>query len=398
MSTIISEITQQVTPDVHLVRDVSTVLSELDADLYSLDTLTRRMKPGPPATQVKIEWEEDDILPRTDTVTADEAGGAAGATTTPDVANGSMWRKDDIIYTPDIPTNPAFLIESISTNTLTIRALGIRSGANPTGFGTVPALPAGTVLAWLGNARYEGFTTLVGRTTMPEQDFNLCELFDSTIYVTKTREATKNYTMNDWLRARRKQLAEFRKDIEGKLWFNERSETKDATSQELRWTMRGVTRFLTKQLTYDKDIVGAPRITESQVMDWLADVFGGNNGSSSRFLFADTYLATELSKIMLTSLRSRRIEKVVGVKVEVLEFSFGEVYIKHQRFFNLVGKNHYGVILDMENIYKRELRPMERTILDLKKGQGTDKDAEQYLEQCSLEVRNKATHAEIIGN
>ena len=133
------------------------------------------------------------------------------------------------------------------------------------------------------------------------------------------------------------------------------------------------------------------------IIDWLTSIFTGNNGSSTRVLFADSYLAAELMKVPLTSLRSRALKQVLGVICEELVFNFGKLYVKHHRGFNEMGFAHYGVVLDMEQISKRDLIPMYRQPLNLR-SQGVHKDAEQWLEQTTIEVRNPAAHAIIQGN
>jgi hypothetical protein len=395
--TIVQTITQQTTPSTHLVRDVSTVLSKLQPDRYPLDTMLRRMPSGPRATQDKIEWAKISSLPRKDTLNgATEAGNPAKSKDIV-VTNGLMWRVDDVFITPLTSTNPAFWVKAINGNTLTVYALGELTTLNPTGFGTVPALADQTVISWLGNAKAEGFDASVSRMKMPDYDYNWQELFDATVTVSKTRRNTKNYTEDDYIRSCRSQLEEFRKSIEGKIWFQKASRTVDPTTGEHRWTMNGITRYITKQLKYDKDLVEQPRITEAMVIDWLVEAFSGNNGSENRFLFADTYLSGELLKVPLVANRLRdQAETVLGVKVNRLEVNMGTVFLKTHRMFNELGYDHFGVIVDMENIQKRDLRPMERIILKLE-DVGKDLEGQQYKEQSSIAVVNPPTHALIIG-
>lgn len=399
MSDPVTTLSQQNLPEQHKVRDVSTILSKLEPDLYPLDTILRRMKKGPAATQTKIEWARTVSLPRTDTIAADSAAGSAGAAKVITVTTPNMWRIDDIIITPGSVTNPPLLVTAVNyTNgQVTVYALDQKSTVNVTGYGTVPALTTGDVIAWLGNSKAEGFTQSYSRAQFPTYDYNYCELSDTIVDVTLTRKNTKNYTEDDWKRARREQLKEFRRSLEYKRWFGIRSEVKDPTDPTKdRWTMHGITRFLSKKFNYDKDATGT-KITEAMLIDWLASAFGGNNGSPSRFLFADTWLMAELAKCGLTNRRNLKNEVVLGIKVGMVQTDFGTLFLKHHRGFNEMGKEHYGVIVDMAQVYNRELRPMERKELKLQ-DIGTDKDAEQYKEQASQEVRNPECHAVIEGD
>jgi len=394
MATVISSLQQNTSGSDHLKRDVSLVLSKLDPDIYPLDTLLRRMKKGEPAQAVKVEFASVGVLPRTDTVKAEVQQGNAGAAVDVTVNNVGMWRVDDLILLVGIANSPVLWVKSVTpgTNTLNVHVLGA------TAFGTVPLLEKDLVIGWIGNAKEELGNASIGRMVQPDYDYNFCEISDAVVEISATRKATANYTKeHDWKRQRREQLVEFRKSLEYKSWFGKRSVIVDPTTGKPRWTMNGVTRYITKKGTYDKDIVNGPKITESQVIDWLLQAYAGNSGSTTRFLFADTYLAGELMKVDLVNLRSRKLEVVLGVKMDRMEFNFGTVYLKHHRGFNEMGHNHFGVLLDLEQISKRDLLPMEKNVLDYK-AQGKHGEAEQYIEQSTLEIRYPDTHMLIVGD
>lgn len=400
-STRVGTITQQTTPSDHLKRDVSSVLSFLEPDLYPLDTMLRRMPEGEAAKAVMVEWGEQSHYPRQDAINHGGGYAAGGATAAVSwvVDNVSMWRVDDIIFLPAQPTAPIMVVESITTgtSTLSVRALGIRTGGNVGGFGTVPLVADDEVIVWLGNAKVEGGTYTAARSSMPYYTTNYCETSDQVVSISGTRKATANYTKNhSWTDAQKEQLKEFRRSLEYKAWFGDASETIDGTTGELRWTMKGITRFITKTLTYDRDSVDGSRITEVMLLNWMRDLFAGNNGSTSRIMFADSYLSTELAKVPLSGLRERKEVSLLGVKVEKIVFNLGTLYIKHHRGFNEMGLEHYGVAVDMESIERRTLRKMEKIPLALK-SQGVDKYAEQYLEQSTLVVKNTPAHAIIQG-
>jgi hypothetical protein len=397
MATYVENITTQTTPAEHLQRDVSWALSHLEPDRTPLDTLLRRAPKGRAAISTTIEWAEDDVYPRTDTVTADSAQGAAAGQVVLHVANSANWRKNDTIILPQDKTAPMLLVESVGSGTITLRALETITSTNTTGYGTVPAIANNTTIAWTGSTLHEGGYMTGARAIMPSYSSNYEELMDHVVKYSKTREVVKNYTNEqDVPRTREQQLAEFRRSTEYKLWFQKASRTLDATSNEYRWTMNGITQYMTTVLEYNRSVVGAPTITESMLIDWLVQVWGGTNGSETRFLFADTYLLGELLKVDLLNLRVRQPVTVLGVKMERVEFNFGTLYVKHHRGFNEMGKNHYGCIVDMEWINKRDLRPMKKIPLMLEQT-GYDLEAEQWKEQSSIEVKHSNCHAEIVG-
>lgn len=394
--TIITNIDQLNTEGDHLVRDVSSVLTELEPDRYPLDTITRKMPRGDAARAVKVEWESEGPLPRYDTVaTACTAGSSEGSVNLY-VTNPSYWRADDILRVLDDSTVPLLRVSAVTSTYITIYALGTRTALLTSGLGTVPAIAAGTKVAWLGNAKEDFFYMSTPKIPVPSIEYNFCENTDVVVKVSGTRNKTRNYTSkHDYERHKIKQLAEFRKSLESKRIFGRRSETTDPTSGNLRWSQGGVDEFITKEYTYAANAVGN-KITENMLVDWFVDLFAGNAGSDTRFLFADSYLIGELLKVALINDRTRKHVEVLGVKMDMVEFNFGTLYIKHHRLFNELGKNHFGIILDMENVRLRELQPMEQVKLMLKET-GYNGEGIQYFEQASLEVRYPATHARVVG-
>jgi hypothetical protein len=398
--TYIENITGLTTPATHLQRDVSWALSHLEPDRVPLDTLLRRVPRGPKPISTKIEWAEDDVYPRTDTVNTNAAQGTAAAAVNLYVDHASRWRVNDTIIVPSDKTKPTLLVTAIDASGayITVYALSNTTDGNATtGMGTVPAFTAGDVIAWTGSTMYEGGTMTKARAVMPNYSYNYQELMDALVRYSKTRKEVKNYTNEqDIPRAKEQQLAEFRRSIEYKLWFQKASLTLDPVSSEQRWTMNGVTQYISNLFTFQKSVQGSQMINEAMLIDWLVQTWAGTNGSETRFLFADTYLMGELMKVDLTNLRLRQPTTVYGVKFERAEFNFGTLYVKHHRGFNEMGKNYYGCILDMEWIQKRDLRPMEKVVLALDKA-GTDQEGEQYIEQTSVEVKHGNCHSEIQG-
>lgn len=395
--TIITNIDQLNTEGDHLVRDVSSVLTELEPDRYPLDTITRKMPRGDAARNVKIEWESEGPLPRYDTVKTLNSAGSAEGSVNLYVDNPSYWRADDIIRVLGDSTVPLLRVSAVTSTYITIYALDKRTSILTSGLGTVPALPVGTKLTWLGNAKEDFFYMSTPKIPVPSIEYNWCENTDVVVKVSGTRNKTRNYTSkHDYERHKVKQLTEFRKSLESKRIFGRRSESTDPVSGNLRWSQGGIDEFITKEFGYNIGAAGQ-KITETMLVDWFVEIFAGNSGSDTRFLFADSYLIGELLKIALVNDRTRKHVEVLGVKMDMVEFNFGKLYIKHHRLFNELGKDHFGLIVDMENIRLRELQPMEQVKLMLKET-GYNGEGIQYFEQASLEVRYPATHARIQGS
>lgn len=387
---VIGDIRQDTTPDDHLVRDVADDLTWLRPDVFPLDTILRRMETQrgmQRAKQAKVEWEEDEILPREDTVDAPggQAAGSSGASVTVTVDNGSYWRPEDLAYLPDNATDAGavLLITAVSGNDLT--AYRVESG---TSFGTVPALADGEKIIRMSNAKEEMSNASGSRATMPVQKYNRTQIFDTVVAISGTRKATENYTEDDLTRSEKQSLYDYRSGIEYCNIFGKRAVISDPTSGKERRFMGGITFFLSSNdLTYT-----AGSLTESILIDWMKQLFSGNAGSRTRMFFTTPNLTAEIDKILIASgtLQSTRDERVLGVEANRVHSSFGDLLLINHQGMAEMGKSNYGLVLDPANIRRRPLRPMRSKMVT---DNDIDGDAEQWLEECTLEVRYEATHA-----
>ena len=368
------------TPDGHKVRDVSDVLTTKMPARFPIDTIMRRLNLSEPCTAEKVEWEEDEIIPRETQANGAVTGGSSTDTLTVD--NGGIYRPDDTLLLPD-DGGEVVRVDAISGNDLTIRAL---AGGN------VPAIEDNNRVIRLGNAKVEGFMASKSRTTMPSQRDNFVQAFDALIDITGRRKATANYTKNDWDRSRDRQLYDFRNNLENTLSAGKKSK-QDVNGENLT-TMGGLLEYITaKSLSYS-----ASSFDEKTLLSWMRQVFSGNSGSRRRYLFADPYLVQDIAGISLDKVRRTQVEsKTLEIKVDEIRTEFGQLVVVLHQGLEELGYQRFGMILDFENIRRRVLRPMKAVQLKLEEN-GEDKDALQLKETCSVEVRYDETHATISGS
>lgn len=388
-TTYATDLTDKDTPSTHKVRDVSTKLTWLRPSRYPLDTILRRIdaKYGAQrAKQIKVEWEEDDSLPRGDTVNGATSAGSAGASKSITVDNGNYWRKDDLIYLPDNATSPGAIlyVASVSGNVLTVYLVT----AGGTTFGTVPALADAEALKRMGNAKEEQSNASDSRVSMPGQLYNYTEIFDAVVAISGTKEATENYTEDDKRRSEKQSLYDLRQHFEYSAIFGDRALINDPTTGKQRGFMGGITYFMsTNDLTYT-----AGSLTEANIIDFMRQLFSGNAGSDVRYWFATPNQQAEVDKILASTstLRNSRNEKQLGVMCKSIETTFGKCYMFNHQGLSEMGKTNWGLIIDPAQIRRRPLRPMK-----IKQVEDSDVDgkAEQWLEECSIEVRYEECHA-----
>lgn len=388
-TTYATDLTDQGTPSDHKIRDVSMDLTWLRPSRYPLDTILRRadVRRGMErATQIKVEWEEDDSLPRADTVNGATTAGAAGAPVNVTVDNGSYWRKDDLVYIPGNATSPGgvLYVSAVNGNVLTVYF--VTPGG--TTFGTVPAFADAEAFKRLTNAKQEQSNASDSRVSYPGQLYNLTQIFDAVVAESGTKAATKNYTQRDRIRSEKQALYDLRQTLEYAAIFGDRALISDPTTGKQRAFMGGITYFLSSNdLNYT-----AGSLTEANIIDFCRQLGSGNAGSSTRYWFATPNQTAEIDKILASTstLRNNRNETQLGVQCKSIETSFLKLYVFNHQGLAEMGKTNWGLIIDPAQIRRRPLRPMRIKDIEDKDVDGT---AKQWLEESSLEVRYEATHA-----
>lgn len=392
---VVDRVTERTTPDVHKVRDVSSVLTKIRPTLAPVDTILRAAGTEPCYAE-KIEWEEDEIIPREDVVTTASTAGSAGASVNLTVQRPGIWRVHDIILTYDGSGNPVhLLVSAVGTSTITVYRLV--NGSDLTQFGAVPALSANTRLFRLGSAKPEFGTAGSGRATMPDQKFNYTQIYETVIEFSNTRRVTRNYTQNDMARVEEQALYDYRTSIEISTIFGIPSRILDPTTGEYRRTAAGITWYLSS------NIVSYTNSTFSELVltDLVEAVFSGVTGSQQKFLVASPGLITRIDNLLLTAgspnylQASRETTRRLGMEITSIRTGHGVLNIVKHEGLRLAGKNEWGLVFDPAYIKRRVLRPMTRQDVT---PPGLDGVRIQWLEESSLEVRYEKAHAIIYNS
>ena len=369
--------------------DVSSTLTFLRPDLYPLDTILRRLDSERGAMRAKaqkVQWEEMNVLPYTDTKNGADVAGGAGASKDWVVDNGAFWKVDDIAYLPADGTK--LLVTDVVGNTITVYTIG--AVGDETAFGIVPAIGDGDTIVRMANAKEEYNLASESKAANKVQVYNYTQIFDAVLAISETRLATDDWSMHDYDANQLQHLFDLRRQLENATVFGKRALIPDPSSSRGRGFMGGITSYLTtNDITYT-----AGSVTESLLIDWAKQAGTGNNGSRRRLLIASPNLTADIDKVLLASgtLQSFRDETVLGVMATRIKTSFIDLYLIKNQGFQEYGKTNYGVIIDPANIRRRPLRPMK-----IKRVEENNRDgrARQWIEECTLEVRNEPTHAVI---
>jgi len=395
----VETLTEESTPDEHKVRDVSDALTYMDESAQvPLDQMLRRMRQRKPAENVVIEWERvDRTPPRKDTISSASTGHAANTKITLDVNNGSMWRPNDIAWHEGSDAKLLVVATDAANDTIDVYALptptGTKQASTAQNFGTVPDVAEDDVVLRVAPTKSESQGPSPSRMTVPSQYFNYIHTFDAVVKASDHRQRTKNYTQDDYQRGRADSVIDLRRSMEYNYFWGEPTVTLNPSDNSFRWTMGGLNYFVTNNINYS---IGA--VTESDIVDWLAEIFTGNTGSRNRVLFCDKNLASEIDKVMLSKMQHAPTRRIAGVMATELRTRHGRLMVVHHPGFDELGKSDYGFVVDLAYVSKAELQPMDRMPLNLKESAQADADGEWYIEKSTLEVRNDEVHYTITGS
>lgn len=253
----------------------------------------------------------------------------------------------------------------------------------------------------IGSALEEGSLAPTSVNYDPIELNNYCQIFRSTLSITRTAQKTRLRTGDAVTEAKRECLEYFSIDMERAFWFNGRKQLTSFNGQPARFTA-GILQQIKDGAP--ANVVAAPPgglIT----MDWLEQyteiLF--RFGSSEKMAFGSNLALLALQQAIRKN-SYWRIEsgiKEYGITVSRFITPFGELVFKTHPLFNQMqggtagGSQYYSVannvyILDMQNIrykyvddvkYEKDLTPI-----------GLDGLKSGYIAECGLELHHAPSH------
>jgi len=381
MGAVIGDRTQNATPSDFLKRDVYNQLILFRRNRFPIDTIMRRMEQVR-LEQEKWEWYEKDALPREATANGDVSGGGSTASISLQSGEGAIFRADDMVVLPD-DGQAVLYVDSVSGDTLNVRALD---------GGSVPSIEDGNRVIRMAPAKPEFFDASDSRAVQEVGRYNYVQAIDGVLKISGRREATMNHTNRHSLETDlENQLYDFRNNIENAVIAGQRS--KQQVNGENLTTVGGILSYInSKQLSYT-----ASSFSEEDLIDWHRQIFTGNSGSETRWLFADPYLVQDLAGVSLEKVRRDQQEsKELDMEVSSFVTEFGRTNVMPHFGLDELGFKRKGIVLDMNHVRRGVLRPMKRVNLTLEE-QGTDGRGVQLKETFSLMVGYEDAHAVIDG-
>jgi len=325
--------------------------------------LQRWAADGPPATQVKVEWLEEDLTPQHVTVVSETATSGAGDVV---VGDASPIRPGDVLLERDAVYTKQFLVTAVNqtTNTLTV-----------TGFAGNTADPTvGATLELIGQYNVEGGDPQDPRSVEREMPFNYTQIGQEKIQVTRTARKRDLYGQDDpYDHELMKKFKELAIRFERSMVNGYRTLSGDAQKR----MMGGLFFYIA---TNSESGVKA---NAAALVNALAKKCYEQGGTPT-VLMVSPAVKVALSAIDASLRRSDRSDQTAGSVVEHILTDFGE--------FNVVINRHFpktkGLMLQREFIKKR---PFDRYFHELLAKTG-DSDSGEIVGEYSLEVKNEKAH------
>ena len=408
--------------------DISKSVTQMMPSRTPLDTILRRMKKAQKAHSQKIGYYQASYKPIKDTLdaTATDNGLSQSAPASKHsnavtvekssifikVSDPAMWRTNDTILmrdltlqgTPDKPISSGsttfvadvmFYVNTKSNAVLELIPIGGmkgKEGASLNGKYVVPNFDASTILYRMGQAKSELAIMTEPFSIYPAVNWQYCQNFMAQIEESTFQRLTQKEVSWGFSNFEAVNIMSMKMEMELSMLFGSQGE--HVVGNDRTFFTRGIVRDIDQVLEYGSGN-GDTTITKEQYNNWLKRVFDGNNGSSTRVLFAGSGLIKSLSLVdeFQKSILSVEKDAHLGIDIRKIQTYFGTLDIVLAPLFKEIGWEDNGLILDMEHITKHEFVPMSVTDLDLKRSGNKNADARIIQEVSCLTLRYPDCHA-----
>lgn len=358
------------------VRDMDAPVHLLEPNVAPLTVLMDKLG-SRPAINPKIEWNEDESMPRITTLSASAASNATAFGPTADI-----FRVGDVVrFTTQ---GFAILVSATAAGAITAAKVG----------GTAQASAAsGGEMYIVGNANAEGATLREIRYTQLVNASNYVQLVRTPFGVTGTEEATKHYNANPNVgggserdRLRNKNGIQHARHWEDIFFFGAR---------DITGTTRlcgGLKEFISTNITNDSG-----GTTEAEWQTFLKTGF--RYGSRRKVAFCSPSGIQALEGYARSNIKtsgSSDHASVYGIQMSTYVSGQGEVdIVMHVDWQDSAVYGGYIFLVDMDNVSRRPLR--DTKLLTDRQAPDYDGYKDEYLTEASLQVTHERVHALLTG-
>lgn len=362
------------------VIDMDEEIAQLETDVTQMTSILMKLKKRPAFSQ-KVEWLEDELLPRLTTLAASHT---SSATTIAVATNTGQYIKErDVLRIASTGENLA--VTAVSSDTIGVtRSIGAVAAAT--------AASGGDVII-IGSAFAEGATLGQMKQVKRVAQYNYTQIQRDSFGFTNTMLASKTYGGSLIAREANKKLLEHKRRLDMTNWFGQKDlDTGGSTPISY---MGGVLEFITTNVTT------ATTITEITWEAFLRTAFRYGN-PNRKICFITPLVASALSNFPLSSLAPTSTgitdwgvstQRYVSAAGAVVDLVVMHDWIDYQTASP--GFGGMAIVLDMDNIW---MRPLRDTKMEPKR-QANDEDSvkQEYITEHSLEVKLEKTHSVLRG-
>lgn len=351
-------------------RDMEDRVFELEPDVAPLTLLLAKLN-SRPAKNPKIEWLEDEPMPRLTTLSASAASNATAFGVTADI-----FRVNDVVRF----TSQGFAIYVTAT------AAGAITGAQIGGTAQASAANSSEVYI-VGTSDVEGNSIREIKYPQLVNASNYCQIFKTPFGVTETEKWTEHYGGDEELRHKAKFGVEHAGVIERGLFFGAR----DIKNTNQRFA-GGVVEFIATNVTNDTG-----GLTED---DWQTFLMTGfRYGSAEKTAFCSPKVIKAVEGFARANLKvNDDVANRYGIMMKTYVSGQGVVNLVLKRDWN--DSSNYGgyaFLLDLDALRLRYMRGTKTRLWENVQAPDYDGRKHEYRSELSLEVIHERRHAKLTG-
>ena len=332
-----------------------------------LDKLSKK-----PAINPKVEWNEDEAMPRITTLSASAASNATALGTSADI-----FRVNDVIRF----TNEGFAmyVTATAAGSITASAIGGVAQASAASNAEVYIVaPSDAEGASLREIKYPQLVTAS----------NFCEIVRTPFGVTETEKATQHYGGDEEDRLKAKFGVEHARYIEQICWLGAR----DIKNTNQRFCGGIIKEFIATNVT-----AAGGTLTEATFQGFLRSGF--RYGSDRKVLFASPLVIQAIEGFARANIKTQGSQdnaSTYGIQMKTYVSGQGVVDIVMKRDWNdSTNLKGYGVLVDLDALTLRPLR--ETKLRENVHAPDFDGRKHEYITEVSLQVQHERKHALLTG-
>lgn len=361
------------------VRDVEDMLQQLEPNDGPLTTLLSRLG-AQTATDPKVEWFEDQLLPDFDVL-----GGVLGAgDATMTVTNYKYFRSGDIVR-----INDAEVVRVSATPTTT-------SVAITRAYGSVAAQAAaqGSRLFILSDAGAEFDSYRDQLTTQKVPKYNYVQAIATPVSFTSVQLATKTFAGQDLPTEHSKAMIEHKKKYEKAILLGQ--PYNDTTGSHPIRTMGGMGYFIQTNV---KDVSAG--FTEPEFEDFLRICF--RYGSPEKLVLCSPKAIQSINGFQREKLKTTTSEDTYGVTMTQYKNAGRTVMLVEEKLFtnqslsDLAGIAGWAMLIDPNNVALKYLQGNQTQMHENLQNPGVKGRIDEVRGEISMKAALEQTHGLLTG-